>query len=203
MFDGAAAGGAVGTAIAGRGGAAGFAEVDEPSPDQTFQQARGRLTYDYSGKLSFNASGGLEFRQFEDSGRDTYVSPVFEIDANYKPFDGTDVKLRATRRTVSSAVVAGEDYATTGLVLNFRKRFLRRFSLGLTSGYENADYFSTTGIDESGRRDNYYFAQPAIDVTVTRFWTVGAYYLRRENDSALENFSFSANQVGLRTALSF
>lgn len=189
--------------VFGFGGAAGFAEVDEPSPDQTFQQARARVTYDYSGKLSFNASGGLEFRQFKDSGRDQYTSPVFEIDANYKPFDGTAVRLSATRRTVSSAVLAGEDYATTGLVLTVRQRFLRRFSLGLTAGYENSDYFSTTDAPESGRTDNYYFAQPSIDMSVTRFWTVGAYYLRRENDSSLGTFRFSANQLGLRTSLSF
>jgi len=43
----------------------------------------------------------------------------------------------------------------------------------------------------------------AIDVNVTRFWSIGAYYLHREDSSSLESFRFSDNQVGGRTSLSF
>src|SRR5439155_9689137 len=62
----------------GLGGTAGYDFVDDPTPDQSFEQANVRLSYQATGKLSFNASGGVEFRQFEHSSRGTYISPVFE-----------------------------------------------------------------------------------------------------------------------------
>ena len=51
--------------------------------------------------------------------------------------------------------------------------------------------------------DDYYFVEPGMDVSVTRYWTVGAYYLHRENDSNTSSFSFYDNQVGARTSLTF
>ncbi len=87
--------------------------------------------------------------------------------------------------------------------MGLRQRFLQRIFIGLNMGYENDDYFSTAnGIDVS-RTDNYYYFQSSIDVNVTRFWSIGAYYLHREDSSSLESFRFSDNQVGGRTSLSF
>ncbi len=80
---------------------------------------------------------------------------------------------------------------------------LRRIYLGLAGGYENSDYFSTIQFVDGSRHDDYFFIQPAIDVTITPFWTVGAYYLHRENDSSSGQFSFHDNQYGLRTSLTF
>ncbi|MDQ6626251.1 MAG: outer membrane beta-barrel protein, partial [Verrucomicrobiota bacterium] len=137
------------------------------------------------------------------NGRDTYVSPVFEITANWKPFDGTTVALTAGRRTNTSAVLAGQDFSSTRFGVSVRQRFMRRFTLGLTGGYENSEYFSTVSNVDSVRNDNYFYVQPSVDASVTRFWSVGAYYLRRENSSALNSFSFYDNQVGFRSSLTF
>lgn len=189
----------------GLGGGAGYNTVDDPSPDQTFEQLRGRMTFHPSGKVSMNGSLGAEFRQFNDSSRGTHVSPVFDLQVSYQPFDGTTVDLTASRQTMNSASLGSEDFSSTLFALTLRQRLLQRVQLGLLIGYENADYFSATNdvAVASDRSDNYYSVQPSIDVTVTRFWTIGAYYLHRRSDSSLETISFDNNQVGFRTSLKF
>lgn len=189
--------------VVGIGGTAGYNEVDAPNPDQSFTQANVRLSYQITGKMDFVASGGVEFRDFKSGGQDQYTSPVFEMGLNYTPFDGTKLSATANRRTLNSAVLTGQDYAVTNFTVGVQQRFLQRFYLGLNAGYENADYFSTIAAINSTRDDDYYFVEPSIAVRVTRFWTVGAYYLHRANTSSFDAFSFHDNQVGLRTALTF
>ena len=189
--------------VVGVGGTAGYNQVDAPNPDQSFTQVNGRVSYQITGKMDFLASGGVEFRDFKGGGRDQYVSPVFEIGLNYAPFDGTKLSLTANRRTLNSAVLAGQNYAVTNFTMGVQQRVFGRLYLGLTGGYENADYFSTLAGIASTRDDDYYFIQPSIAVRVTRFWTVGAYYMHRENTSSFDAFSFHDNQVGLRTSLTF
>jgi hypothetical protein len=80
---------------------------------------------------------------------------------------------------------------------------LRRLFFGLAAGYENGDYFSTRSGIAADREDDYYFIEPSLDFNITRFWTIGVYYLYRENDSSLAPYSFYDDQFGLRTTVSF
>jgi len=187
----------------GLGGTAGYDLVDEPDPDQTFEQANLRLSYQASGKVSFNASGGVEFRQFEHSSRGTYISPVFEIDATYQPFAATSLSLAISRRTLNSAVLVAQDFASTTVALGARQRLFQRAYIGFNIGYQNSDYFSTLSGFNANRNDDYYFVQPSLDVMITRFWSIGGYYLHRQDDSSVDVFSFDNNQVGFRTVLTF
>ncbi|HMJ05771.1 MAG TPA: outer membrane beta-barrel protein [Chthoniobacterales bacterium] len=190
--------------VIGVGGTGGYNWVESFNPNQTFEQANVRATYQISGKVSLNASAGVEFRQLEESySTGDNVSPVYEIGAAYQPFDGTSITARGSRRTLNSAVLVGNDYASTNITFGIRQRLLRRIYLGLAAGYENSDYFSTIQFVDGSRHDDYFFVQPAIDVTLTRFWTVGAYFLHRENESSSSAFSFYDNQVGLRTSLTY
>ena len=190
--------------IVGVGGTAGYNWVDAPNPDQSFTQANVRLSYRVTGKLDFLASGGVEFRDFKGAGAaDQNVSPVYRIGLNYAPFDGTKLSLKAHGRTLNSAVLGGQDYTVADFTIAVQQRFLKRFYFGLNAGYEHADYFSTVTSVSSSRDDDYFFVEPSVAVRVTRFWTVGAYYMHRENTSSLDAFSFHDNQVGLRTSLTF
>lgn len=189
--------------VLGIGATGGSNRVDSSNSDQTFEQANVRATYQVSGKVSLNASAGVEFRQFEDSTRGEYVSPVFELGANWRPFEGTTISLSGSRRTLNSAVLANQDFAATDIIFGARQRLFQRIYLGLTAEYENTDYFSTIAGTSVMRHDNYYLVQPGIDVAITRFWTAGVYYVHRQNCSSFDSFSFYDNQVGLRTALTF
>jgi hypothetical protein len=189
--------------VVGVGGTGGYDIAEAATPDQIFEQANVRASYQASGKLSFSATGGIEFRQFQNNARGQYTSPVYDLAATYQPFDGTTISLTGSRSTRNSAVISGSDFASTKVDIRAQQRFLRRFSIGVDGGYENDSYFSAAnGIDVS-RTDDYYYIQSSVDVNVTRYWTVGAYYLHREDSSSLDSFRFSDNQVGVRTSLTF
>lgn len=185
----------------GLGGTFGYNDTDGPTPTQHYEQVNLRATFNPGEKLSLSGSVGFEFRQFE--GDSSHTSPVFELNASYKPFDGTAISLTGSRRTQNSAVVAGGDYTETNINLTVQQRFLQRIFVSLSAGYESAVYFSAfNGVDLT-RSDDYYYLQFAVDTNITRYWTIGFYYLHREDSSSLDDFSFSDNQFGLRTSLMF
>jgi hypothetical protein len=186
----------------GVGGTFGLDFVEDPNVDQTFEQANFRINYQATGKLGLSASAGVEVRQF-DNHRSDYVSPVFELGALYRPFDGTTITLTAGRRILNSGFFADQDFATTYVVGRVQQRLLRRVYLGLAVGYENSDYFATTSGVSATREDDYYFVEPSVDVLITRFLSVGAYYLRREDCSNFDFFSFYDNQIGVRATFRF
>ncbi len=188
--------------VVGIGGTFGYDLVDDPNPDQTFEQANLRIRYQATGKLSLAASAGVEFRQF-DGNRGERTTPVFEAGALYHPFDGTTVTLTAGRRMLNSGFFPEQDFATTYVVARIQQRLLQRIYLGLAAGYENADYFATaTGVNAT-RNDDYYFIEPSVDVLITKFLSAGVYYLHRQDSSSLDFFSFYDNQVGVRATFRF
>src|SRR5205823_10651552 len=168
----------------------GYDVVDDPNPAQTFEQANARISYQPSGKISVNVSGGVEFRQFEHNSRHQYVTPVFELALSYQPFDPTTITLSGSRSTYNSGVLAGQDFAGTTITAGLRQRLLQRFYVGVSGGYQNSDYFSTVNSVAATRQDNYHFIEPSLDFSITRFWTIGGYYLHRQNDSSFQFFKF-------------
>ncbi len=187
----------------GVGLAGGYDVVDLPSQDQTFEQFNVRASYELTGKVSATISAGVEFRQFSGSNSGDNGSPVFDGNLFYQPFDGTTIALSFNRRTLNSATLGGQDFYSTSVILSARQRFLQRVYLGLSVGYENSTYFSTSNDLVSTRTDDYYFIQASLDLDLTRFWSVGIYYFYRQSDSSLAGFSFYDNQFGLRTSLTF
>lgn len=186
----------------GIGGTVGYNWVDDPTPNQTFEQVNARLNYDVTAKLGLYASAGAEFRQF-DGDRSTYTTPVFELGLTYYPFDGSTFTLAAGRRIYNSGFEAGQDFANSYVVGRFQQRLFHRVYFGLGAGYENADYFAAANHVAASRNDDYWFIEPSIDVAITRWLSTGVYYLHREDDSNTEFFSFDDNQVGVRATLRF
>lgn len=188
--------------VVGVGGTGGYDRAQSSTPDQYFEQGNLRLSYQATGKISFSATGGIEVREFGGA-RGEYISPVYTLEGSYLPFDGTSISITGSRQTQNSAVISGSDFTSTKIDLRLRQRLLQRIFIGLNVGYENDDYFSATNAIDVSRTDNYYYFQSSIDVNVTRFWSIGVYYLHREDSSSLENFTFSDNQFGARTSLTF
>lgn len=186
----------------GLAGTVGRNAVDEPSPDQTFEQLNVRGTFELTGKMQVHASAGIELRQSE-GGTEDNLSPVFDLGLSYQPFDGTNVDLTASRQTMNSSTLAGQDFSSTQFVATLRQRLFRRFSVGISGGYQNLSYFNTVDGESTAREDNYFFVQSSLDVTLTRFWSAGVYYLHRVNDSSLNSFGFDENQVGFHTGVRF
>jgi hypothetical protein len=186
----------------GVGGTFGYNWVDDPTPDQPFEQVNARLNYQVTAKLGVYASAGAEFRQFNDD-RDTYVTPVFEVGATYHPFEGTFLTLAAGRRIYNSGFLPNQDFADTYVVARFQQRLFQRVYFGLGVGYENSDYFAARENVSAPRNDDYWFIEPSVDVLITRWLSAGAYYLHRRDSSNFSFFSFYDNQVGVRATLRF
>ena len=186
----------------GLGGTGGYNTTSNSgSTDQTFEQVNVRLNYSATAKINLSGSAGVEFRQ---TGGDTQnSSPVFDLTASYAPFDGTSVNLSGIRRTQNSAVLAGQDFSETTINFSLQQRFFQRVFVGLAVGYINSEYFSTIQGLSSTRTDNYYFIEPTVDLNVTRYWKIGAFYLHRENCSTFAFFGFNNNQIGLHSTLTF
>ena len=187
--------------VIGLGATGGVNSSDGPTSDETFEQMNVRANYIVSGKISLSLSGGIEFRQFGGGGDS--VSPVFEIAGSYRPFENTIISILGSRRTNSSASLAGQDYSQTSISLTFSQRLFSRANFSLAVGYTNSDYLNATTGDSTARSDDYFYIEPSIDLNITRYWSIGVYYLYREDSSTLDLFSFYDNQFGVRSSLTF
>lgn len=189
----------------GLGGAVGVTRVDGPfSPDQTSEQINFRANYQATGKLAFNISFGVEFRQF-DSARSTTTTPIFELGMVYQPFDGTTITLRGGRRTQNSSILVAQNFTTTSFGLTFRQRFIQRVFLTAGIQFENSDYSENVRGIISGRSDNYVTFNIGLDYSVREGLSLGAFYTHRENtgNTLSRPFEFSNNQYGVRATVSF
>src|SRR4029077_3611044 len=186
--------------VIGLGATGGVNSSDGPTSNETFEQMNVRANYIVSGKISLSLSGGVEFRQF---GSGNSISPVYEIAGTYRPFENTAITIAGSRRTVSSASLAGQDYSETTISLRFSQRLFNRINLGLGIGYTNSEYLSATTGASTVRSDDYIYIEPSVDVDITRYWSIGVYYLYRQDSSTLALFSFYDNQFGVRPSLTF
>jgi hypothetical protein len=187
--------------VIGVGATGGVNSTDGATSGQTFEQMNVRANYIVSGKISLTISGGIEFRQLGGGGDS--VSPVFELAGSYRPFENMIITIAGSRRTNSSAALAGQDYSQTTMSLTFSQRLFSRVTFSLGVGYTNSDYLSATTGDSTARSDDYFYVEPSIDLNITRYWTIGVYYLYRQDSSTLAFFSFYDNQFGVRSSLTF
>lgn len=198
--------GYVGYELSGRtkvaaGGAVGRLNVSG-TEGQNFQRAMVKVTRASTGALGLTAKAGAEFRQTETGNN---VTPVFNLTADWEPVeDSTKVSASAFRETVASGALAGENYIRTGAALRLAQRFGDRFSAGLEAGYEQLQYSETASAGTaSGRSDDYFYAKPSLKYEFASKRRAQVFYNFREDDSSVEDFSFSANQWGLSFGLDF
>src|SRR5260370_40946395 len=52
-------------------------------------------------------------------------------------------------------------------------------------------------------RDDYFYVQPSADILLTRYWSFGGYYLRRQNSGSVSTVDFYSNEAGVRTTIKF
>jgi len=176
----------------GLGIAGGRLDVAEGS-DQAFEQVLARGEYSLSDKLHAQLSGGVEFRQFDASASDR-TNPVFALGIDWRPVAATEITLQAFRRVTASALNVNENFTLTGFEATFRRELHVGLQFSLTGGYHNASYSFLSGGEEN-RTDNYVFVRPGLFYQLTDRLQAGLTYQYRRNESNLNRFSFSDNQV--------
>ncbi|HWL51002.1 MAG TPA: hypothetical protein VNQ90_01105 [Chthoniobacteraceae bacterium] len=161
-----------------------------------------RALYEYSEKLSFHGRLGLEYRDVE-RGSGFRNNPIFTLGATYEPRDGTTLFLEGYRYAEASALLSGADYTVTGVEGRIRQRFLERFYLTFTAGYQNLDYHLVSDDASPGRVDNYFFGRAAVAFDITKWCNAEVFYLHQRDASTHSGNSFNSNQVGVGLDFSF
>ena len=195
--------------VLGVGVEGGYNTVDFRTPNQSMVQTNGHLRFQPSDRFSLDVIAGAEFRKFDSSSqiiaRQSYTTPVFSISASWLPCDSTRIVLGATRQIYNSAAQTAQDYVDTNLSATFRERLSRQLYFIVLGGYEHVDYFNTieTPVPIPTLSDDYFYVQPSVDILLTRFWSLGGYYLRRQNSGSVSTVEFYSNEYGVRTSIKF
>jgi Putative beta-barrel porin 2 len=191
--------------VLGLGVEGGYDAVDFPTPDQTFARATAHLNFTPSKEFSVDVIAGEEFRDFENIARGTYSTPVFSISSAWSPSESTRVTLSARRQIDNSAALNAQDYVDTSVSGMIRERVCKQLYLAVLGGSEHIEYFNTISlpIPLPTLRSDYYYIQPSADILLTRFWSLGGYYLRRQNSGSISTVDFYSNEFGFRTVLKF
>jgi hypothetical protein len=180
---------------AGFGAAFGFV-YPQASPNQTYEQALMRGIYRLTGKLDLRASVGVEFRQY-DSGQSATTDPVFSVGADYQLRASTTLSLEAHRRQQPS--YEGEyNYQTTGFNIGVRQQLSAGLSTTVSGGYDDDEYLRLGSGPSNNRTDDAFWVRLSLDYEFNRHLTATLFYTMRQDDSSLNQYSYTDNIVGVR-----
>lgn len=169
-----------------------YGQVDlSRGPGQEYGQVIARMRYRATEKVRFDLTAGVDFREI--SGFASPTTGIFSLGLTYNPFDGTSFYLQGYSRTVASASSPPSNYTVTGVDLQFRQRFARRFYFVLAGGFQNADYEYFGSPDT--RTDNIFTIHPSIGMDVTNWLSCELGMTYRQDDSTNVRNSFSETTV--------
>ncbi len=167
--------------------------------DQTYEQLRGRVRYNYTEKLVFDASFGGELREYQDGASDTFT-PVFSIAGEYHPAERTTLSLTGYRQ-ISAANFGGYNYDTTGATLQASQGITDRFTANVSIGYYTVDYTPVTaGLVKYS--NDYYTARIGLDAKIVRHLNGQVFYQLTSSQSSVSG-DVKDNQAGMQMTLSF
>jgi len=173
----------------------------EGAANQTYQQVLVRGIYRLTGKIEINSFLGVEYREY-DAGRDNTVDPVFSLSVIYQPTPTTTVTLEAHRRDEPSPTGL-YNYQTLGFSAGLRQLLLGRLSAVLTGGYDNVGYDLLLPGASNNRSDDYFLAQASLDYELNAHWMTTLFYIHRQDNSNIPNFTYANNMVGARVTWRF
>jgi hypothetical protein len=172
----------------------------EASANQVYEQALVRAVYHITGKLDLRPALGVEWREFSQGGGSA-VYPIFSLAAIYHPREWTIITLEGHRRDQPS-YSANENYSDIGFSAGLRQMVRGRLAVSLIAGYDQVNY-TTVGGSTSLRTDDNLTGRLSLDYDLNSRWTTSLFYLRRQDNSSLPNYSYKDNMVGARVAWRF
>jgi hypothetical protein len=175
-------------------------DIDRNS-SQTSEQALARAIYWLASKLELTVSAGPEWRQYEGNAPAT-LEPVFNLAGTFYPRDSTTVTLEGHRLQQPSAY-AGADFIVTGFSLALRQRLAARWTVAVTSGYDQVQYRATAAPGSVSRADDSFSAKLGLDYRFSGRWMGGVFYRHREDLSNQGAIGFQDNQAGVQVCWRF
>jgi Putative beta-barrel porin 2 len=175
------------------GATLGYVAADS-GPDQTYEQALGRVVYNTDRRISANISGGIEFRQFAGVVADV-TNPVFSATLNYSPFDGTNITVAGSRFVTNSVEYIGQDIVATKVSVACTQQLFDKVALSIEGAYGTSDYGDNGGAGDIHRNDDGFGFQGSISFHVTADLAVNLLYEYGHNLSTLERYTFVDNRA--------
>jgi len=170
--------------------------------DMTYEQFQGRVTWRAGQKLFLSLSGGVEDRQFLNSGVSDAVNPLLGLSAQYRLFEPTTLSVGVSKTVTPSYF---QDQLSKSLTANaaLRQRLLGKLYLDLEGGYFKTDYSATvTGIP-ANREDHGTFFTARLSLQIIKRGMLAVLYQWSENSSNEAGFSYTSNQVGFELGYRF
>lgn len=171
----------------------GYVDVSE-GLDSTFEQLMGRLNFAPSEKLSFEANGGGDIRQYLDSNQDALVNPIYGLTANYHLFEPTTIFVSGSR-AVNASFYQNQVNENTRLSAGVRQRLLKELALSVSGGYRLTSYTEVNNDYAQAREDDGYFFSSRLSTRVRKL-TTGIFYRWSFNNSDARGYSYDSFQVG-------
>ena len=172
---------------------AGYANVD-PGIDMTYEQLQARIRWRTTDKVSLEAHGGVEDRQFLSGSAANLINPVFGGTFEYQPYEYTRFALHADR-VVAVSYFENQVTESFDILGDFNQRLLKRLFLSAGGGYHRVKYVTTTS-DSIARTDDYYSINARLNCPILRRGNIALIYQYSQNGSTDTGFAFSSNQVG-------
>jgi hypothetical protein len=178
------------------------------APNEQEDDFLAHLNYNPGEKISATFAGGVEYLSYQDN-TPSHILPIFELTGFYRPFDGTQLSLSASRESTNSYALDGETVTNATVQLSARQRFYRDFYFTLSGGYTNANYefgsLQTPSRVNGGprRMDNYYFVNGGVEWDARTWLKVSGSYQYSEDDSNIAQNSFNDNQVNVQASVNF
>ena len=184
-------------------GIAAGAIYPDAGPDQYYGRVQARATWKPTSRLTLAAKCGIEYHGVKNRGERAY--PIFGLEGDFNFSDRTSVSLSVSQTVTTSADREALDYVARSVAVKIEQKIADRFRFDLTGGYQNLEYddaFSARR-GEFARTDNYFYIQPALNLTLLRWLSCDLTFEYRKDASTEASKSFHEFLTGVHFNIAF
>jgi hypothetical protein len=175
--------------------------------DMTHEQLQGRIGWSPGPNLTAGLNGGVEFRQFADSGIEDQVNPLFGASIGYTVWHATTLSLSANQ-SVRTSLLNAQATESVSISGGVRQRFLKVLHLDLFGEFIQNDYQNVVSQGEEGtletsRTDDILSFSANLGFTVFKKGDISIFYQHSQNESSAEGYTYDSDQYGFQISYHF
>jgi hypothetical protein len=155
------------------------------------------INWDVTAKTRGTVKLGYIDKEFDLSSVNDQDDFSMEVQTRHHLTEKRDLRLKAYRKFNESDMEVASSFLATGMTISLAQRFTEKWSGTLNASYENNDY---NGID---REDDLYGIGPALSFEAKRWLKFNLGYYYYNNDSDINAFSYTENNLFFRAAMQF
>jgi hypothetical protein len=159
--------------------------------------------------VSFQVTGGFDYRQFLASNTPELLSPIYSISAQYQMFATTSLSL-AAGGSVSPSYFQDNLSEATSVNASLHQRLLGKLYLDVSGGYGTTTYRTTTTIAGPANTSNYDVTSLNVRLNTTLLRRMNAALYFQQNflsstsgGATAALYNYTTKQVGLSLGYRF